>query len=156
MIDQIDVIAQAQPDYKPSKLYNVPQAGQKVPNFSFLNQDGRTITLDQFRGKVLLLTFIYARCPLPDYCIRMSRNFAAIQQKLAAAPLLDNRVHLLSVSFDPAYDTRRCCAATATSTPGNGAAPPLPIGISPCPLLLSSMRSTASSMWASPPATAAR
>ena len=104
-LDQIDVIAQAKPDYKPARVYNVPKPGQAVPDFKFLNQSGKTIGIEQFRGKVLLVTFIYTRCPLPDYCIRMSRNFATIQQQLAANPRLYNQTHLLSVSFDPAYDT---------------------------------------------------
>jgi protein SCO1 len=105
LLDQIDVITQAQPDYKPAKFYNVPAPGQRVPDFKFLNQSGKTIAVDQFRGKVLLVTFIYTRCPLPDYCIRMSRNFATIQQQLAADPQLLNKTHLLSISFDPAHDT---------------------------------------------------
>jgi protein SCO1/2 len=105
LLDQIDVIAQAKPDYKPAKVYNVPKLGQAVPNFKFLNQSGKTIAIDKFRGKVLLVTFIYTRCPLPDYCIRMSRNFATIQKQLAADPRLYSQIHLLSISFDPAYDT---------------------------------------------------
>jgi protein SCO1 len=105
VLDQIDVTAQAKPDYKPEKFYNVPAPGQPVPNFKFLNQSGKAITIEQFRGKVLLITFIYTRCPLPDYCIRMSRNFATVQKQLAADPALYDRTHLLSVSFDPAHDT---------------------------------------------------
>jgi protein SCO1 len=105
VLDQIDVTAQAKPDYKPEKFYNVPAPGQTVPNFKFLNQSGETIDIEQFRGKVLLVTFIYTRCPLPDYCIRMSRNFATIQHQLAADSNLYNKTHLLSVSFDPEHDT---------------------------------------------------
>ncbi len=105
LLDQIVVTAQAKPDYKPSKFYNVPSPGQTVPDFKFLNQNARTIAIDQFRGKVLLVTLIYTRCPLPDFCIRMSRNFATIEHALAADPQLYNKTHLLSVSFDPAYDT---------------------------------------------------
>jgi protein SCO1/2 len=105
VLDQIDVTAQAKPDYKPEKFYNVPAPGQSVPNFKFLNQSGKTIAIEQFRGKVLLVTFIYTRCPLPDYCIRMSRNFATIQHQLAADPDLYNKTHLLSISFDPEHDT---------------------------------------------------
>ncbi len=105
VLDQIDVTAQAKPDYKPAKFYNVPAPGQTVPNFKFLNQSGKTVSVDQFHGKVLLVTFIYTRCPLPDYCIRMSRNFATIQHQLAADPELYNKTHLLSVSFDPEHDT---------------------------------------------------
>jgi protein SCO1/2 len=105
VLDQIDVTAQAKPDYKPEKFYNVPAPGQAVPNFKFLNQSGKTITMEQFHGKMLLVTFIYTRCPLPDYCIRMSRNFATIQHQLAADPDLYNKTHLLSISFDPEHDT---------------------------------------------------
>jgi protein SCO1/2 len=121
VLDQIDVIQQAQPDYKPAKVYNVPQAGQKVPDFKFLNQNAKTIGIDQFRGKVLLVTFIYTRCPLPDYCIRLSRNFANIQHQLAADPQLYNKTHLLSISFDPAYDTPKVLHSYGNAYGGSGA-----------------------------------
>ena len=118
VLDQIDVTAQAKPDYKPSKFYNVPEAGQTVPNFKFLNQSGKTIAIDEFRGKVLLVTFIYTRCPLPDYCMRMSRNFAAVQHQLAADPQLYGKIHLLSVSFDPAHDTAQVLRNYGTAYTG--------------------------------------
>jgi protein SCO1/2 len=121
VIDQIDVTAQAKPDYKPSKSYNVPARGQTVPNFKFLNQSGKAIDVDQFRGKVLLVTFIYTRCPLPDYCIRMSRNFATIQKQLAADPQLSNKTHLLSISFDPAYDTPKVLHSYGSTYAGSAA-----------------------------------
>jgi protein SCO1 len=121
VIDQIDVTAQAKPDYKPSKTYNVPTNGQVVPDFKFLNQSGRTIAVDQFHGKALLVTFIYTRCPLPDYCIRMSRNFATIQKQLAADPQLYDKTHLLSISFDPAYDTPQVLHSYGTAYAGNTA-----------------------------------
>jgi len=120
-IDQIVVTAQAKPDYKPNKFYNVPTPGQAVPDFKFLNQSGRTIAVDQFRGKVLLVTFIYTRCPLPDYCIRLSRNFANIQHQLAADPQLYNKTHLLSISFDPAYDTPKVLHSYGNAYAGSGA-----------------------------------
>jgi len=104
-LDNIVVIAQARPDYKPLVQYHVPTPGDTVPDFRLLNQSGRTIHLDQFKGKVVLLTFIYTRCPLADFCPRMSRNFADIDKALAADPALYNQTHLLSISFDPAYDT---------------------------------------------------
>jgi protein SCO1/2 len=135
LIDQIDVITQAKPDYKPSKSYNVPAQGQTVPNFKFVNQNGKAIDVDQFRGKVLLVTFIYTRCPLPDYCIRMSRNFATIQKQLASDPQLSNKTHLLSISFDPAYDTPKVLHSYAATYTGNTAfshwdfAAPLPAGL---------------------------
>jgi len=105
MLDEIVVTAQARPDYKPTVQYHVPTVGDTVPDFKLTNQDGRTIHLGQFKGRVLLLTFIYTRCPLPDYCIRMSRNFAQIDKALAADPVFYAKTHLLSISFDPKADT---------------------------------------------------
>jgi protein SCO1/2 len=105
MLDEIVVIAQARPDYKPVVNYHVPAAGDVVPDFKLLNQSGRTIHLGQFKGRVVLLTFIYTRCPLADFCPRMSRNFAEIDKELAKDPALYAKTHLLSISFDPKYDT---------------------------------------------------
>jgi len=104
-LDNIVVIAQARPDYKPEVQYHVPQSGDAVPDFKLLNQSDRTIHLSQFKGKFVLITFIYTRCPLADFCPRMSRNFADIDKALAADPALYDQTHLLSISFDPAYDT---------------------------------------------------
>jgi protein SCO1/2 len=104
-IDNIVVVAQARPDYKPAKQYHVPQAGDAVPDFGMLNQNGHTIHLDQFHGKVLVATFIYTRCPLEDYCPRMTHNFAEIDRTLAKDPALYQKTHLLSISFDPKFDT---------------------------------------------------
>ena len=105
LLDEIDVIAQANADYKPPVSYRPLNPGDTVPDFKLLNEDDRLIQLAQFRGKVLLMTFIYTRCPLADYCPRMSRNFARLDKMLAAAPDLYAKTHLLSVSFDPKYDT---------------------------------------------------
>lgn len=80
-------------------------AGDAVPNFSLVNQDGKQIRIAQYRGRVLLLTFIYTRCPLPDYCPLMSNNFAAIERELKKNQALYDRTHLLSISFDTEYDT---------------------------------------------------
>jgi len=104
-LDNIVVIAQARPDYKPAVQYHVPEVGDTVPDFQLRNQSGRTIRLSQFKGKVLLVTFVYTRCPLADYCPRMSRNFAEIDKTLFSDPALYGKTHLLSISFDPGYDT---------------------------------------------------
>lgn len=101
----VDVIGQVSQDAMPALHYHVPQVGDTVPAFKLLNQSGKTISLDQFHGKVLMLTFIYTRCPLSDFCPRMSRNFADIDHQLSADPALYAKTHLLSVSFDPTYDT---------------------------------------------------
>jgi len=105
LLDHIVVIAQAKPDYKPMVFYHVPAPGDAVPDFKLRNQDGRAIHLDQFRGKALLITFIYTRCPLPNFCPLVTHNFAVINRQLAASPALYSRTHLLCVSFDPDHDT---------------------------------------------------
>jgi protein SCO1 len=118
-LDNIVVIAQARPDYKPAVTYHVPTAGDAVPDFHLLNQSDRTIHLDQFKGKLVLLTFIYTRCQLADFCPRMSRNFADIDKALAADPALYKQIHLLSVSFDPAYDTPKVLRSYGGAYTGN-------------------------------------
>jgi protein SCO1/2 len=79
--------------------------GAEVPDFGLINQSEQAIHLKQYRGKVLLLTFIYTRCPIPEYCTLMSQNFAQIEAELAKQPDLQQKTHLLSISIDPDYDT---------------------------------------------------
>lgn len=105
VLSQIVIVQQANLNVLPPVQYHVPQPGDAVPDFQFRNQNNREISLKQFRGKVLVLTFIYTRCPFPEYCLRLSRNFAQLDQMLAADPKLYAKTHLLSVSFDPKYDT---------------------------------------------------
>ncbi len=83
----------------------LPQVGDPVPDFSFTNQDGKKVSIGQMRGKAVLLTFIYTRCPLPDYCIRMSNNFNRVAQQLKQTPAVYDKTEQLSISFDSAYDT---------------------------------------------------
>lgn len=118
-LNSIVVIAQARPDYKPAVIYHVPAKGDDVPNFTLLNQSGHTIDLKQFRGKVILMTFIYTRCPLADFCPRMSHNFADIDKTLQSDPPLYKDTHLLSVSFDPAYDTPKVLRSYGSAYTGN-------------------------------------
>lgn len=83
-----------------------PQRGAEVPDFSLVNQDGKRIRLSQYRPtRALLLTFIYTRCPLPEYCSLMSSNFAELERHLKSNEVLYGRTHLLSISIDPEYDT---------------------------------------------------
>ena len=81
-----------------------PSLGEEVPDFALINQDGKRIHLHQFHGKALLLTFIYTRCPLPNYCPLMSKNFSQILEQVQSDPKLSPFTHLLSISIDPEYD----------------------------------------------------
>lgn len=89
----------------PSSQLHVPQEGEEVPNFALLNQDDKRIELRDYRGKFLLITFIYTRCPFPDFCPLMTHNFAEIEKALAKNPQDYSKTHLLTISFDPEYDT---------------------------------------------------
>ncbi len=80
------------------------QIGKEIPDFTLTNQDGKRISTKDFRGKAWALTFIYARCPLPEFCIRMSTNFSDAALQVMNSDLKD-KIRLLSVSFDPANDT---------------------------------------------------
>jgi protein SCO1/2 len=121
VLDHIVVIAQSKPDYKPPVVYHVPAPGDQVPDFKLRNQDGRAIHLGQFKGKTLLLTFIYTRCPLPNFCPLVTRNFAEINSQLAAQPGLYAKTHLICVSFDPEHDTPERLRAYGVSYIGGDA-----------------------------------
>ncbi len=82
-----------------------PQPGDQPPNFALTNQDGHTVRFSQLRGKPLLLTFIYTNCPFPDFCPRMSANFAAVLRQLQKDPKAFADAQLLSISIDPQHDT---------------------------------------------------
>ena len=82
----------------------IPEPGDEVPDLVFENQSGRSIRFSQFRGKPLLLTFIYTLCPLPDYCPRMSSNFRQVLQQLHTNPAWFAEAQLLSISIDPERD----------------------------------------------------
>jgi protein SCO1 len=78
--------------------------GSPVPDVKLVNQDGKTIHLADLKGKTVLITFIYTRCPFPTFCPLLSSEFASIQRELAKTPDLYKKTHLVSVSLDPAYD----------------------------------------------------
>lgn len=82
-----------------------PPPGEEVPDFALVNQDGQPIRLRQYRGRALLLTFIYTRCPLPEFCPLMVRNFAELERHLALDPGVYRRTHLLAISFDARHDS---------------------------------------------------
>jgi protein SCO1/2 len=92
---------QAKPPAAPQML----MPGARVPDFALINQDGRKIRLSDFAGKALLVTFIYTRCPMPNFCPRLSSQFARIQNELKKNPEDYGKSHLLTISFDPKYDT---------------------------------------------------
>ncbi len=104
-LENIAIVAAPNPNRPvPPVNENFAQIGQEIPSFTLTNQDGKRISIQDFRGKALAITFIYARCPLPDYCIKMSTNFSDLANELQDSDLKE-KIRLLSVSFDPKTDT---------------------------------------------------
>ncbi|HEV8395728.1 MAG TPA: SCO family protein [Vicinamibacterales bacterium] len=80
------------------------QPGDLVKDAALLDQDGKARRLSNWRGHRLALTFVYTRCPLPEFCPLINQHFRTVQATLAKTPALAD-VQLLSVTLDPAYDT---------------------------------------------------
>jgi protein SCO1/2 len=87
--------------------------GDAVADATFTDQDGRIRRLADWRGQVLAVTFIYTRCPIPNFCPLMDRHFQTAAAAIRQDAGLRDRVRLLSVSFDPAHDTPAVLAAHA-------------------------------------------
>lgn len=79
--------------------------GDAVPDAAFVDQTDKRRSFAEWQGTTTLVTFIYTRCPLPDYCPLMHRNFATIQKALAGDAALKGKVKLVSITFDPEFDT---------------------------------------------------
>lgn len=89
--------------FRRSPIVEPLNVGDPVPDYKFTNHFGTPISLAQFKGQSLGLTFIFTRCPFPTFCPRMSQNFEKAQKALKAQNATNWM--LLSISFDPEYDT---------------------------------------------------
>ena len=88
--------------------------GDKVPETALIDQQGTLMSIASLKGHRVALTFIYTRCPLPDFCPLMDQRFAALQQEIAQSPELAD-VRLVSVTLDPEFDTSDVLHAHATT-----------------------------------------
>ena len=86
-------------------IHNRLVEGDAMPAFELRDQDANPLTLESFRGRPVVLTFIFTRCPLPNFCPRMSENFAELQKAIRASSGVAATTRLLSISFDPQFDT---------------------------------------------------
>lgn len=77
--------------------------GGRIPPVSLTNHRGQAISLNQFTGKVVVVQFLYTRCPMPEVCPRLAATFAALQRRFAAQ--MNKDLVLLSITLDPRYDT---------------------------------------------------
>jgi protein SCO1 len=118
-IENVVVTGHTSAPPKPITELHIPAPGDEAPDFKLVNQDNHQISLRQYRGRTLLLTFIYTQCPFPDFCPRLSRQFAEINRQLQSNPALYANTHLLSISFDPEHDTPKALRAYAFSVAGS-------------------------------------
>ena len=98
---------------------HIPAPGDQLPDFKLINQNGKTISLQQYRGQTLVLTLISTRCPFPDFCPRVSHEFAEIERQVRADPARYGKTHSLNISFDPAHDTPKVLRAYGFSCAGS-------------------------------------
>jgi protein SCO1 len=93
--------------------------GQHVRDFSLTDQDGQPVSLSQFSGKVVAMTFVYTRCPLPNFCFRLSNNFGQIQKRFSKQ--MGHDLVLLTITLDPTVDQPEALAKYASIWRANGA-----------------------------------
>jgi protein SCO1/2 len=98
------VVVQETSDPTSAPNASEPKAGDEVPDFALVNQDGKKIRMKNYRRRALLLTFIYTRCPLPDYCPLMTDRFSEIEKAIRQDAASYPPAHLLSISVDTEYD----------------------------------------------------
>ena len=85
-----------------SKNAQVLEVGQAVPDFTLIDQKREGVRLSALRGKVVVITFIYTRCPLPNFCFRASNNFGVLHRRFADR--MGKDLVLLTITFDPDHD----------------------------------------------------
>jgi protein SCO1/2 len=86
----------------PSSAARPLAVGQRVPEFSLTDQKRKRVTLSDLAGKVVAVTFVYTRCPFPNYCFRMSNNFGQLQTRFKKR--MGGELVLLTVVIDPTHD----------------------------------------------------
>lgn len=86
--------------------------GARVPDFTLIDQHRRRVSLSDFRGKVVVVNFVYTRCVLPTYCLRLASHFGVLQQRFASQ--LGRDLVLLTLTFDPVHDTPAALARYAS------------------------------------------
>lgn len=78
--------------------------GDALPDYELMTEDGKRIRFSDFRGRALAFTFFFTRCPLPDYCPRMNKNFEQARELIISASNAPTNWQFLSISFDPDFD----------------------------------------------------
>jgi protein SCO1/2 len=106
-LEELVVVKKGTPDPNATAAphANEPHPGDAMPDVSLVDQNGKPLRLADYQGKAVALTFVFTRCPLPDFCPLMMKKFAAAHAVLAKDAALESRTHLLTISFDTKHDT---------------------------------------------------
>jgi protein SCO1/2 len=106
-LEELVVVKKGTPDPNatPAPRAHEPHPGDAMPDVGLVDQDGKPLRLADYHGKAVALTFVFTRCPLPDFCPLMMKKFAAVHATLAKDAALASRTHLLTISFDTKHDT---------------------------------------------------
>jgi protein SCO1/2 len=104
-LESVTITDQSGRDTLPSVTEDDLQPGAEIPEVPLIDQDGRRISLRDYRGKAVLVTFIYTRCPFANFCPLLSNEFASLRRDLLTTPGDLERIQLVSISLDPAWDT---------------------------------------------------
>ena len=107
----------------PAKIELVQELnpGDVLPDFEMLDEHGRTIQLSKFRGQVVAFSLFFTRCPLPDFCPLMNKNFGEARRLLLSDQAAMTNWNLLSLSFDAEFDSPAMLAGYARSYRGEDA-----------------------------------
>jgi protein SCO1/2 len=92
--------------------------GQLVPDFALVSSTNERVRLSDFAGQLVAINFVYTRCALPQYCLRMANTFGVLQKRFAT--VLGRDLQLLTVTFDPERDTPEVLAAYASRWKADG------------------------------------
>lgn len=80
------------------------RAGDALPDFSLIDERSQPFSSADLRDRLTVVTFIFTRCPVPEYCPAMALRFGQVQQAIQADPKLAARARLLSLTLDPEFD----------------------------------------------------
>jgi len=95
----------------PTMAAKLVHVGQAVPDFALTDQARRVTYLSQFRGKVVVLTFSYSRCPNPNYCFRLSNNLSQLERRFRSSAKRD--LILMTIVIAPDQDRGEALARYA-------------------------------------------
>jgi protein SCO1/2 len=105
-----ELLSRVSPEATAPRLGETPRVarlkpGDPVPGFALTDQDGRPVSAGQLHEKLTVLTFIFTRCPVPDFCPLLTSRFAELQAAVGHDPLLSGTMQLWSITIDPEHDT---------------------------------------------------